>query len=61
MIYLVTWNYSDKSGWGVVAYSVSRGPAERLCAILKEHGETRQFDVLEVQTLVPPFHSEAVR
>ena len=48
-LYVIEWRFYDGSGSGVVEYvHTIREEAERICALLQEHG-SKQYTVRELQ------------
>lgn len=45
--YVVLWNYSDNSGFGVVGVRETCEQAEQLVKFLRLHGDTKQFSIHE--------------
>jgi|GEM_PF-6102600 len=48
-LYAITWKYSDNSGFGIVRVYSEQEAAERDLEMLKEHSDTRQFDICAVE------------
>lgn len=51
-IYVITWRYSDNSGYGLVRAYCDEEKAREDLKLLEEHGETRRFSI-EAVSLIP--------